>query len=221
MLERDESSAQLRKWLDRLVPLAEQARAKLAGTTPEKLLMRTGCDRDGEGRYRLRYFDREYTVSPADFEISRADSGEAPSSFTESLLLTYMATADGTTPSGRWIGFRELPDGMFYVQAFQGYSGGRLVRDLAAAGVDLLHAVRCAGAALGGAPLDIGDCGFAFTVLPRIQMAIACWEGDEEFPCQATVLFEDTAANYLPTDGLAIVGSQLVNRLLSRALQGG
>jgi hypothetical protein len=28
------------------------------------------------------------------------------------------------------------------------------------------------------------------------------------------VLFEDTAAHYMPTDGLAILGSQLVGRIL-------
>jgi hypothetical protein len=43
------------------------------------------------------------------------------------------------------------------------------------------------------------------------------WEGDEEFPSQARVLFEDTAARYMPTDGLAILGSQLVGRMLKAA----
>jgi len=212
-------SAQMRKWLDRLAPLADRARAELAGVTPEKLVMRTGCHRDSEGHYHLRLMGREYAVSPTTFTVARADTGETPSSFTESLVLTYLITADGTTPSGRWVGFRELPDGMFYVQAFQAYSGARLVREVAEAEVDFLRALQRAGLELGGAPLGIGDAGYSFPVLPRVQMALAYWEGDDEFPSQATVLFEDTAAHYMPTDGLAILGSQLVDKLLAVALR--
>jgi hypothetical protein len=65
--------------------------------------------------------------------------------------------------------------------------------------------------------LEIGDAGYAFTVLPRVHLGLVYWEGDEEFPSQAQVLFEDTAAHYLPTDGLAILGSQLVDKVLKAA----
>jgi hypothetical protein len=142
--------------------------------------------------------------------VRRADTGEQPASFTQSLILTYLATADGTTPSSRWVGFRDLPDGMFYVQAFEGYSGSRLVRELQGGAA----AFRRAAEALGGEPLEIGDAGYVFSVLPRVHLALVYWEGDEEFPSQARVLFEDTAAHYMSTDGLAILGSQLVGRIL-------
>jgi hypothetical protein len=209
----------MQKWLDRLAPLAERAAAELTTIPPHKLLMRTGCQRDPGGDYRLGLLGREFRISQTTFTVIRADTGEEPSSFTKSLVLTYMVTADGTTPSDRWVGFRELPNGMFYVQAFQGYSGARLVRELAQAGLGLVTAVRAVGPTLAGEPLGIGDAGYAFRVLPRVKMALACWEGDEEFPSQATVLFEDTAAHYLPTDGLAILGSQLVDRVLHSALR--
>jgi hypothetical protein len=145
--------------------------------------------------------------------VQRADTGDEVPSFVQSIILTYLVTADGTTPSGRWIGFRELPDGMFYVQAFQGYSGGRLVRELDGG----VEAFRRAAERLGGEPLEMGNAGYTFTVLPRIHLALVYWEGDEEFPSQARVLFEDTASHYLPTDGLAILGSQLVGKILKAA----
>jgi Domain of unknown function (DUF3786) len=54
-------------------------------------------------------------------------------------------------------------------------------------------------------------------VLPRLQLAIVWWAGDEDFPPQARVLFEDTAPHYMSTAGLAILGSQLVGQLLKAA----
>jgi hypothetical protein len=213
MLQPGKPTPQLQEWYDKLAPVVEEARETLRQVKPGKLVLRSGCELDADGNFRLAFFWREYAVSSDDFAVRRTDTGEEVSSFTQSLILTYLVTADGTTPSSRWIGFRELPDGMFYTQAFQGYSGDRLVRELPGG----FEAFRRAAEALGGEPLALGDAGYAFTVLPRIHLAVVYWEGDEEFPSQARVLFEDTAACYLPTDGLAILGSQLVGRVLKAA----
>jgi len=223
MLQRGKRTPQFREWLDRLAPVVEGAKATLHCLKPGKLALRSGCERDANGAFHLPFFWREYVISDEDFTVRRADTGEVASSFTQSLLLTYLATADGATPSGRWIGFRELPDGQFYVQAFQSYSGGRLARELDAIGAagdvpdGSIGAFRRAAEALGGVPLEIGDAGYVFTVLPRVHLAVAYWGGDDEFPSQAQVLFEDTASHYMPTDGLAILGSQLVDRILRAA----
>jgi hypothetical protein len=210
MLQKGKSTPQLQEWLDRLAPVVAEARTTLRQVKPAKLALRSGCTQDGEGNFRLTFFWQDYIISNDDFAVQHAGTGKQPSSFTQSLILTYLATANGTTPSSRWIGFRELPNGLFYVQAFQGYSGGRLVRELQ----DGIESFRLACAKLGGESLEIGDAGYIFDVLPRVHLALVYWEGDEEFPSQARVLFEDTAANYMPTDGLAILGSQLVGRVL-------
>ena len=213
MLQKGESTPQLQQWFDRLAPVVEEARATLRRLKPGKLVLRSGCEQDAGGNFRLAFFWREYVIAAGDFTVRRADTGEEQSSFIQSLILTYLTTADGTTPSSRWVGFRELPDGMFYVQAFQGYTGGRLVRELGG-GIEVF---RRAAEALGGEPLEIGDAGYVFTVLPRVRLGLVYWDGDEEFPSQARVLFEDTSAHYMPTDGLAILGSQLVGRMLKAA----
>jgi hypothetical protein len=213
MLQQGKRVPQLQEWYDKLAPVLKEARATLRETQPSKLALRSGCEQEADGAFRLSFFWREYTVSGDDFTVRRADTGAEMPSFIQSLILTYLATADGTTPSSRWIGFRELPDGMFYVQAFQGYSGGRLVRELAGG----IAAFRRAAERLGGQPLEMGDAGYAFAVLPHVHLALVYWEGDDEFPSQARVLFEDSASHYLPTDGLAILGSQLVSKLLKAA----
>jgi hypothetical protein len=223
MQQKDKPVPQLKEWLDRLAPVVEGARTELSNIKPGKLVLRSGCFLDEECNYRLSFFWKEYIISAGDFSIRSATDGVGPSSFTQSLILTYLATADGTTPSSRWVSLRELPDGMFYVQAFQGYSGNRLVQGIegdAAAGdvvkaLDLFHE---GARRLGGTPLELGDACYVFAVLPRVNLGMVYWAGDDEFPSQATVLFEDTSTHYLPIDGLAILGSQLVNHLLRAAV---
>jgi hypothetical protein len=222
MLQQGKPTPKLQEWYDKLAPVVEEAQATLRQVKPSKLVLRSGCEQDADGNFRLSFFWREYVVSGDDFAVRRADTGGETSSFIQSIVLTYLATADGTTPSNRWIGFRELPDGMFYAQAFQGYSGGRLVRELEGFGASAqpsgsVEILRRAAERLGGEPLAMGDAGYTFTVLPRVRLALVYWKGDEEFPSQARVLFEDSASHYLSTDGLAILGSQLVGKVLKAA----
>ena len=63
--------------------------------------------------------------------------------------ITAVATADGTPPTDGWITYRDLPDGMFYAQAFRGYAEARLVRELGEEGID---AFRRGAEAIGGEP---------------------------------------------------------------------
>lgn len=216
-MQEGKPTPQVQEWFDRLALVVEDMREKLDHVKPGKLVLRSGCEQDADGNYRLTFLWKEYVVSSDDFAVRQADTDKEVPSFFQSLILTYLATANGTTPSSRWVSFRELPDGMFYVQAFQGYSGNRLLRELQGG----IESFRRAAEALGGEPLEIGDAGYAFTVLPRIHLAIVYWEGDEEFPVQfpsqAQVLFEDTVSNYMSTDGLAILGSQLVGKVLKAA----
>jgi hypothetical protein len=128
----------------------------------------------------------------------------------QGLILYYLALADGTSLAGRWVAFRELPDGWLYHQAFQGYTGDELVRTW---GNDV-DAFVDAASQLDGRSIDIGDAGFAFNLLPRVSVAVVYWAGDEEFPPNAQVLFDAAASQYLTTNGLAVLGHHFMHRLL-------
>jgi len=203
-------SAQQR--LDKLQPLIEAARRQLRTLERAAIVERSGCTLDANGHYRLDFMGRAYTIDQA-FTVRRADPGDETAAFIQSLILTYLATADGTPPFEHWISFHELPDGTFYEQAFRSYSGEELVRGLRGD----LAAFRRAARQLRGTPIGLGDAGFAFRVLPRLQLASVLYAGDEDFPAQARVLFEATAPHYFSTEGLAILGGQLVGQIIKAA----
>jgi hypothetical protein len=110
-----------------------------------------------------------------------------------------------------WIGYRELPGGNFYSQAFQGYSGDRLARTYG----EKPQAYAQAARRLDGMPLpDLPGVAFAFLPLPRIRLAAILYPGDEEFAARASVLFDAAASHYMTTDGLALLGAGLVGRMM-------
>ena len=204
------------KWqqpIDKLAPVVKEAQAKLRAIDRAAVAYRSGAMIDPQGNLRVEFLRREYVIDHAEWGVKRADDGAAPPSLMQSLILTYLYQSDGTPPIDRWLGFRELPNGLFYAQAFQGYTGGELVRDLNGD----VAAFKAASEKLQGATLAIGDAGYTFQVLPRLKLAVIMWAGDDEFPSQAQVLFQETAPHYLITDGLAIVGSLLVGQIVKAA----
>lgn len=132
----------------------------------------------------------------------------------QALLLYYLITADGTPLAHSWIGFAELPDGRFYHQAFQGYTGQLLARTFAN---DLAAFERAARNLGGEGGFSFGDSAFLFWALPRVPLLVLYWLGDEEFPPRAQILFDASAGHYLPTDAYAILGGTLTRRLIKAA----
>lgn len=197
-----------REWVDRLAPRVAQLQAALKTLPPKEVAWRSGATLQG-GRLHLEMLFRPYEVDVETFQVVWP-GGQEPPSFFQSLVLTYLATADGAPSADRWVSFRELPGGTFYHRAFQGYAPDRLSKRWGLDGEGFAAACR----ALGGTRLALGDAAFVFRVLPRIELAAVYWLGDDEFPSRASILFDANAHHYMVTDGLAILGSQLVGKIL-------
>ena len=206
----------MEEWRKSLRPRITEARAELEGRDPAELARLAGAEHHG-GELRLRLFDREYRIPHPELVAYEQEGGEPAPEEVQALLLDYLRRADGTLPTGEWLAFRELEGGQFYFRAFQGYAGDSLVREI---GNDL-EGFRRAADRLGGEPLEFGDASFKIKVLPHLWMAVVYWQGDEEFPPRASVLFDTAAARYLPTDGLAILGRWLCAKLLKLRGEGG
>jgi len=165
---------------------------------------------EGRGRFEIRLLNRMFEVSWPDLRVHEAGSSVEPSYVVQLLLLHYLITSDGISLRGEWVSFRDLPDGRVYYPAFRAGSEERLLQRFGG-DVDGLHR---AAEALGGRPADMADYAFVFQVLPRLPVAVLLWEGDEEFPPEVRILFDSSAANYLPTEDLAVIARYLCGCLL-------
>src|SRR5512139_1593733 len=152
---------QLQPQIDKLAPVVKEAQAKLRAIDRAVVAERCGATIDPDGNLRVEFLRREYVIDHTEWTVKRADDGVAPPSLMQSLILTYLYTSDGTPPTNRMIGFRELPSGLFYAQAFQGYTGGELVRELQGDVVSF----QAACDRLLGTAIALGDAGYAFRIL--------------------------------------------------------
>jgi hypothetical protein len=194
-----------------LRPIAELARS-IRQRDPAGISRHAECE-FSEQTLQLLYWGQPVRLAWPELTAVHAD-GRPCSTFDQAMLLYYLDCADGAPLAGRWIGYRELPNGAFYHQAYQGYSGNRLAQ---AFGSNPETFVRAAEA-MGGEPVnDLGTSAFAFQPLPRIRLAAALWPGDEEFATRGAILFDAASSHYMTTDGLALLGGGLAGRLARAA----
>lgn len=186
-----------------------------------RLAKLSGADIDlnnGPVELRLTFLQTPVLISVGDeVEISReGESGDMP--LPEKILVChYLLNATSEAVSDELITFRQVPDGHFYFDAFQ-----RRARDplLATFGKDPEMFRRCAQM-LGGKPVAAGDVGMVFQMLPRIDIQLVLWQGDDEFPPEASILFDSSIQNRLPVEDIAVMSGMLVYKLMgiARSLQ--
>ena len=212
-----------RRFADALV----KARADWAAADPAACAARAGCTFAADG-VRVPFFGVPHLVTHPGGEVTAASGSAARDGAAADqaaaaeygpahvavrvLLLHYLLTASGAPPAGAWAAYRELPGGLFYAASFAARAEAPLAR---AFGADAsgLDAFRAAARRAGGEELDLADASCAFVALPRVRVAVLVWQGDDELPGDARVLFDAGAEDYLPPEDLAGLGGQLSRRL--------
>jgi hypothetical protein len=165
----------------------------------------------GRGEFQFQFWDRQVVLTFPDLIAHDVQNGDQLGDSSQALLLYYLVTCDGTSASGKWISFSELPDGRFYNQAYQGYTGGKLAQVFRN---DLETFCQVAEDLGGKRVYLLGDAAYEFHVLPFVSLLAVSWQGDEDINASYQILFDASVSHQLPTDACAIIGSSLTGRMI-------
>lgn len=170
-------------------------------------------DNDNKEKFILNFFGEELTIQFPEIDIKLKGTTSCPE-FIQTLILYYLINSFNTdkSPTGKWINFRELEDGMTYEGIFQNHTSQLLIKHFN----DFDKLVKSAKA-IGGIPRDIADASFVFYAFPKLPMLLTCWRGDDEFPPAYNLLFDETANNFMPTHGCTLLGRLATSKLISKS----
>lgn len=155
------------------------------------------------------HFNEEYKISWPELTITNSFGEKAPPE-TEALWLHYLDRADGHPLAGRWVNLSEI-GGLFYQQAFQGYSGDMLAETWGKNLEGLEKACRANG---GWSVPNLADLAFEWRVLPRLPICLCYRLSEGTKKAWATILFDAASSHYVAADVAAIVGKKLADRLV-------
>lgn len=182
---------------------------RLSNLDPEVVLRHTGATGRDRQTIKLDFIGIDVAVN---IRQRTVESAQRALSMTERLIvLHYLVTADGTTPTGKLISFKELPGGSFYLHTFQ----KRTVSPVLTRFRNNLQELLTVAEALGGKPVALGDAAVCIRALPRVVLYWILWRGDSDFEAESTVLFDSSIVNYLPTEDITVLCQTIATNLLS------
>lgn len=178
---------------------------------PQEAVNRLGdVSWDGQ-EFRLKLLGRGFAISHPVYGIRALDGGNLPPLPTQTFLLRYLLESKQVSWGGSWKTFREMPWGEMYITP---YTGRVLTRAAFSFGTRI-DDFRAACEKMGALALPHGDAGYQFDVLGGYQMQLLVWEGDEEFPPSAQVLYSDNFADGFAPEDRVVAGDILISTIKS------
>ena len=175
---------------------------------PVEAAERTGAKWDGNEFY-VNLLGRDFAISHPAYALRALDGGALPPLPTQTFLLRYLLESKSVAWKGEWKTFREMPWGEMYIQP---YTGRVLTRAAYTFGFRLA-AFRAAAEKMGAESVKHGDAGFEFPLIGNFKMRFLVWEGDDEFPPSAQVLYTDNFAEGFAAEDRVVAGDILISTI--------
>ena len=172
---------------------------------PVEAAQRTGAKWDGKEFY-VNLLGREYAISHPDYALRALDGGKIPPLPTQTFLLRCLLEGKAAAWEGQWKTFREMPWGEMYIGP---YTGRCLTRAAFTFGTRI-GAFKAAAEKMGAEAVAHGDAGFEFAFIGSYKMRILLWEGDDEFPPSAQILYSDNFAPGFAAEDRVVAGDILI-----------
>ena len=184
---------------------------KFRSLNPEDAVGRLSDIRWDGKEFIVRLLGRDFAISHPDYAIRALDSGAVPPLPAQTFLLRYLLESRDIRWGGEWKTFREMPWGEMYIKP---YTGRVLTRAAFTFGTRVA-AFRTAAEKMGGLPLPNGDAGYQFDLIGGYRMRILVWEGDDEFPPNAQVLYSDNFSEGFAAEDRVVAGDILISTIKS------
>ncbi|RLB22105.1 MAG: hypothetical protein DRG71_07485 [Deltaproteobacteria bacterium] len=196
----------------------EIAKVDLEKANPKRIADQSGAslsyDQEGSVTLSLEFLNKQLDIEWPSMKFSAAkDKKEIPIQ-QQVLILHYLQGCQGSKVEGQWVAYQEIPDGRFYLDAFVQRAKQPLLKAFGST-PDLLPDL--AKQLYDAQPFDHGDVSVVVRALPKIPVALLIWRADDEFPPEASILFDRSIQEILSAEDIAWLAGMIVYPLVGMA----
>jgi hypothetical protein len=185
---------------------------KLVTESFDTIIQRTGFEFVADDLFRVPFLNQVYRIFFPEFRFEdEADSQKEVPIQEQILILHYMLSPAPSPLTDNWLSYREIPGASFYYSSFVRRAIDPLKKVF---GQNIDNFIRAADL-LGGKSIDTGDAGYEFRLFPNIPVRLILWAGDEEFPAEANMVFDENIGGMLSPEDIAWLAGMLVYRLIA------
>lgn len=179
-------------------------------------------DRDS-GTFTLPFMGSVYRITYPDFQVTHLPDpmGCYPLEemiYAKILTIRFLLRGAHSLGTGKYRTYREMPWGEVYLRQFD----GRCIKRLAFSYGNRIADFCAVLERLKGEKTKHGDAAYRLEIYPDYRLELILWEGDEEFPPSAQILFSDNFPASFQAEDMAVMGDVIIGSLkaLEKTLAG-
>lgn len=170
---------------------------ELAKLDPADVCKRALCEYDDvKNCYILDVLGSKYRIYPGQQTIECAGHPDPENDFLSLFAIHYLLTCIETSPGDEWISEKDMVGGVTFFRGPHLIPTGLIADNLD----DSLEQFALLREKFNGKSLDMADAAFSFKVTDRIPMALLYWQGDEDFPAEAKLLYDSSLPRHFALD---------------------
>ena len=195
---------------NRFATMREYWRGRFLEKDQAKLIRQFQLEADERHIY-IFYCGQRYAVDRENGTIALCDAPEAEIPFGPlmSIYHLFCYSKPDAGNSGSFVPFRQVKGASPFAPAFE----RTVAEELAKPFDGHLEALRRACEALKGEPVRQGDAGYILRAFDCMPVMMVFWDGDDEFPAQANLLFDANITDFTHEETVCCVAGDLMRRL--------
>ncbi|GHV84069.1 hypothetical protein AGMMS50212_14090 [Spirochaetia bacterium] len=162
--------------------------------------------------FSLCLMGEDYQAAFPEFSIHSADGSFVSDESIRVLLLRYLCEGKWSMPTGKKLSYRDIPWGEVYFSNFEGRCIKRVERTFGN-DINSFNLIFEKNKNLKPNKIEDKECGWRFEFFNGFYMSIIIWQGDDEFPSKAQILFDDNFPSAFSAEDIAVIGDISINKL--------
>ncbi|MHB0934845.1 MAG: DUF3786 domain-containing protein [Armatimonadota bacterium] len=178
--------------------------------TPERLAA-LGATRDGD-IIRLPALNQHLLIDLEARDVLVDGHGRAHHNW--ALLALHYLDADDLTVDAREVTLTHFADARGYLSVYNGRIIGRFLGTVGRTDAGFRQAAESVGAV----SLALSGTSYRFDVFPRLPITVIRYEGDEDFPPGANIVYRADAGQLLPAEDRIVIAEVIIDSLSGKAM---
>ena len=184
---------------------------ELADKNSEDVCHRTGSRYDKDRQcYELEVWGDVYNIYPHGHRIQRqGKDSPVVHEYLSIFMIHYLLTTVEMVAENEWISEKDIPGGPTFFRGPHAIPTELITKTFQNDIEAFSHCCR----ALRGEPVEMGDAAFRFQVTERLPVVLLYWQGDDDFPPEARMLFDRSISRFLALDVVFALAVEICARI--------
>lgn len=162
----------------------------------------------------LKLYGRKFGIHTQTGEIVTLEDCKPAAIISQLNIYTLLGFASPQASlTDKWVPFRELSGASPFTMAFEKH----VLEPFALTFSEQTEKLAKACEALGGVNLSHADVGYRINAFDCMPIKFLFWDGDDEFPAQANILYDNSATDFIHVESTVSIAIEGIERLAEAA----